>query len=702
MRGPSATASDAAPHLDQTEVERPSIEVDTKHRHADPVAQPEGIARSPADERVAGPLKAVAVVRERFERDEPFGRHFEPLHKQTEGLDSGHHRVHLLARARAEEEEQLELHEFPLGRLGAAFEERAFLAQSRQSVGRRASAAGQQVERPVNGEIGIAADGRCVVAVAVAGQRVVAILLRTIDGPREAAEHGVVHGVLLRTAPRHVEQPLEFEAAFQRVDFEPQFRDELRQLPELSRIGRRMDPPQKPGARRGQHPGHGLVGGEHELFDDLVALRVFHHVRPAHPTIAVEIDLHLGHREFERSAGHPPAAEHPRQIPHAAEQRPHLASHLHRRGIGVGEEDVDLLVAEPPLAFDRRSLLLGMHRNPVGRELDPACPRIPHAIRLQAGEIVGDDLRQHRNHAVRQIDARATGPGLLVERRPLLDEVRHIGDVHAEQPVPAVDPLQRDRVVEVAGVDRVDRHNHAVREIAPAGRHLFPESLRLPAGLGQCSFGKRPGQAELMDHRERVDACLASGTEHLDDHALSVAEVRRKPHHLHDHLVVLANALGTGIADRHRPREIRAVDPHPAAAGRLEIPAYEAGGTACDDLHDLARRPRAADIAAPGEPHADGVSRGGIVGGDRRDVDVTRTVAGGRRQRPDEPIAARGPPEDSDHIVPARFAAAGRSGRGGTARFPGRLPRTNIARRTRTAHGKPAASFRHGGFSRGP
>ena len=653
---------------------------------------------------MADAFVAVAVVRERFERDEPFGGQFKPLHEQTERLDAGDHRVHLLARAGTEEEQQFELHEFPLGRLCPTFQKRAFLAQPRQPFGRRTAAAGQQVERPVDGEVGIAADGRCVVAVAVAGQRIVAILLRPIDGPREAAEHGVVNSMLLGTPPRHVEQPLEFKAALERVHLEAEFRDELRQLPQLAGIGGGMDPPQKSGARRSQHSGHGLVGGEHELLDDLVALRVFHHMRAAHAAVAIEIDLHLGHREFKRSAGHSPAAEHPRQIPHAAEQRPHGPRHLQGGSLWVGQKQIDLFVGEPPLAFDRRPLLLGMHRNPFGRELDPAGPRIPHPIRLQAGQIVGDDLGQHRNHAVGQVDARATGPGLLVERRSLLDEVRDIGDVHAEQPVAPVDPLQRDRIVEVAGVNRIDRHDHAVGEIPASGRHLLPESLRLPAGLGERPFGKRAGQGKLMDHRERVDPGLAGGPEHLDDHALTLAEVRRESHHLHDHLVVLANPLGTGIADRHRPGEIRTVNPHPAAAGRLEIAAHEAGGAARDDLHDLTRRPGATDIASPGEPHADGVPGGGIEGGGRRDVNVTRTVAGGCLQRPDKSVAPGRTPEDANHVVPLRFTASTgrRFRRGCTARSAGRLPRATIVRWAEPAHETPATPFQADGVSRGP
>ena len=267
-----------------------------------------------------------------------------------------------------------------------------------------------------------------------------------------------------------------------------------------------------------------------------------------------------------------------------------------------------------------------------------------------------------------------------------------------------VDPLQRDRIVEVAGVNRIDRHDHAVGEIPPSGRHLFPESLRLAAGLGERPLGKRAGQGKLMDHRERVDSGLAGGPEHLDDHALTLAEVRWESHHLHDHLVVLANPLGTGIADRHRSGKIRTVNSHPAAAGRLEIAAHEAGGAARDDLHDLTRRPGATDIASPGEPHADGVPRGGIEGGGRRDVNVTRTVAGGCLQRPDKSVAPGRTPEDANHVVPLRFTASAsrRFRRGCTARSAGRLPRVTIARWAEPAHETPATPFQADGVSRAP
>jgi hypothetical protein len=71
-------------------------------------------------------------------------------------------------------------------------------------------------------------------------------------------------------------------------------------------------------------------------------------------------------------------------------------------------------------------------------------------------------------------------------------------------------------------------------------------------------------------------------------------------------------------------------------------------------------------------------------------MDVARTVAGDRLQRPDKPVATCCSPEDADHIVPLRFAA---SAGGPIARFSGRLSRTTIARWAGTAHEKTCNAF---------
>ena len=46
---------------------------------------------------------------------------------------------------------------------------------------------------------------------------------------------------------------------------------------------------------RGQRIGHGFVGRQHELFDDLVADRILHAMGADHASLLVEIDLHFLH-----------------------------------------------------------------------------------------------------------------------------------------------------------------------------------------------------------------------------------------------------------------------------------------------------------------------------------------------------------------------------------------------------------------------
>ena len=380
---------------------------------------------------------------------------------------------------------------------------------------------------------------------------------------------------------------------------------------------------------------------------------------PCHAAVAVEVDLHLGHLELEGPAGHPPGAENPGQVAHPPQQGPHLRRHLHGRRVGVGEEHVHLLVGEPPAALDRGRLHRGVHRDAVGRELDPAGAGVADLARLQARQVVGHDLRDHRDHAIGQVDARAAVPRLLVVRRAVADEVRDVGDVHAQQPVAPLDPLQRDRVVEVAGIDGIDRHDHAVSEIAAGGRDRLVEPIGLGPRVVERLFGERSGQAELVDHRLRVHAHVARLPEHLHHHALAVAEVRGKPHHLHHDLVVRVHALGAGIAHRDRPRHRRAIDLHPAQAGRLEVGADELRGPPLDHLDDLAGEPRATRVARPREPHADGVTGDGVERGDHGNVHIGRAVAGGGVERPDEAVAGGRPPKHAHHAVVAVAAPRG-------------------------------------------
>ena len=109
--------------------------------------------------------------------------------------------------------------------------------------------------------------------------------------------------------------------------------------------------------------------------------------------------------------------------------------------------------------------------------------------------------------------------------------------------------LERDRIVEIAGIDRVDRHDRLIGEIVAAAANRFVELVGLLACFVERILGKLARQVELVDDRHRVDARLAASAEHFDDHAFAVADVRGEADHFDDDLVVRPHAFRAGIAD---------------------------------------------------------------------------------------------------------------------------------------------------------
>ena len=155
-----------------------------------------------------------------------------------------------------------------------------------------------------------------------------AFVLGTVDGPLHRAQHGVVDRVLARVALHRVEQLLQLEAIFEILDVEAQLADELGEHLLLARVGVAVHAPQEEQPGVGELLGDRFVGGQHELFDDLMALGVLGEMGAGDAAVGVEVDLHLRHRELERAAIEPPLAEQHRQLVHPAEQRVHLGREL--------------------------------------------------------------------------------------------------------------------------------------------------------------------------------------------------------------------------------------------------------------------------------------------------------------------------------------------------------------------------------------
>ncbi len=98
--------------------------------------------------------------------------------------------------------------------------------------------------------------------------------------------------------------------------------------------------------------GHGLVGGQHELLDDLVALVVFDHLGPLHFAFVVEFQLDFGEHEFQGPIGQATVAENHGQFMHAPQQLEHGGGQFLLPARRVLQVILDFLVTETIVALD--------------------------------------------------------------------------------------------------------------------------------------------------------------------------------------------------------------------------------------------------------------------------------------------------------------------------------------------------------------
>jgi hypothetical protein len=168
----------------------------------------------------------------------------------------------------------------------------------------------------------------------------------------------------------------------------------------------------------------------------------------------------------------------------------------------------------------------------VDPQLDEQRPAI--LLGTQAAPAVRQRLRQHRHDAVGEIGAVAALPRDLVERGAGADVVGHVGDRDDQPPALAV-RLGEHRVVEVAGVGPVDRHERHGAQILPPGQRCRARPLGgLHGGCGEDVRDRVRGDgnhadgagvahpAEPLDHprRPRAEAALMPG-QRLGEHDLA-------------------------------------------------------------------------------------------------------------------------------------------------------------------------------------
>ena len=180
------------------------------------------------------------------------------------------------------------------------------------------------------------------------------------------------------------------------------------------------------------------------------------------------------------------------------------------------------------LVPDHRALAVDFHQTGLHQ---------PIHVRIQAAEARRQLRWKHVDRALRKVDGRAAFVCFLVERGSLLDVVGHVRDMDTQPVVAVRQPLQRDRIVEIAGVLAVYRDREQFAEV---GARPYVALVHLPAdrlGLGDCLRRMRIRDVELPDDDLVVHARRVDVAEHFPDAAERAARRGWPSGNLHDHHV---------------------------------------------------------------------------------------------------------------------------------------------------------------------
>ena len=330
-------------------------------------------------------------------------------------------------------------------------------------------------------------------------------------------------------------------------------------------IRRVVDAPQGVLAALAEAGRHRLVGGEHELLDHRVRLAlagiaprladVAHQAR----IVVVQLDERLGQIEVQRAARDPQRAHLARQRVHRAQRRQVRLVLLALAARVAGQRRRDARIVEPRARVDHRRAEVARDHLRVLVEIDLRHHRQPILLGDQRADARRQRLGQHRDRAVGQVDAAAALARLDVDRRALAHVVRDVGDRDPQARAAVGQPLDRDRVVEVArglGVDGQERHLAQVGAIGAIDvAHLLRQAVGDARDLGGELLGDVGAGQHLLDLGARVVG-IAEHLQHLGlDRAARDLGVAGD---LGDHR--LAGQRGGDVAaQRDRPGDARVV-----------------------------------------------------------------------------------------------------------------------------------------------
>ena len=131
-------------------------------------------------------------------------------------------------------------------------------------------------------------------------------LFGAVNGFLHATQYGEVNRVALRQMLGLFDNTFELKSVLQATAVNPQLPYKLCQFSQFCFTGRFMNATQKIKILIHQMPCNRFIGGQHELFNYLMAFRVLCGMGTADASVIIQINHHFGQHKIDRSVVHPP------------------------------------------------------------------------------------------------------------------------------------------------------------------------------------------------------------------------------------------------------------------------------------------------------------------------------------------------------------------------------------------------------------
>ena len=253
-----------------------------------------------------------------------------------------------------------------------------------------------------------------------------------------------------------------------------------------------------------------------------MALGVMHHVRSFDLAQAIQVHFDFRQRQFDGSAFAANLSQLHCQGMHVSNELKDRRIESFLPGLGFKQVLIDLLVVEPIGVSDHAVVDFRMQQYSLAGVFHEHRLGQASAVGLQGSQMVADRFGQHWNDTIGQIHAVAPLSGFLIENPSDGNKERHIGDVDLQLPISTFVLAERDRIIEIPSVDRIDRQGRDLRQIfAPLRDHLFRKPIGLGSGVFDHAFGKLLGKRKLDHHGHGVDSRIPQTPEHLQQNCLA-------------------------------------------------------------------------------------------------------------------------------------------------------------------------------------